>query len=288
MSFHPPNLPIRPDRKMNSVAGPGLRAFLLVLLVLLGPFHAKAAQSSQPARTEQKTPAAPLPAEEQPASGVPAEKTELVLLGKSAVLIEKNAPPQIRQFQETWSALLDRHNPDLVFATNNSPLPPPVLAQWKTITAKIPSMAPDEKLRIINGFFNNWSSIADDKNYGQEEYWASPAEFLHNGGGDCEDYAIIKYLALRHFSWPKEDLWIVFVDDLINKGKHAVLAARIHKRIFILDNLSRPAYLLIPEKQYEKQVAPLFALNEQGVWVFAGKTGEPKPEGKKSEARRQP
>lgn len=217
---------------------------------------------THPARPE----ATPRPAE--PAAPAAGQARRISLLGRTATLAEGDLPPDVRHFQENWHSLLARHHPDVVFGAATSPVPGPIRTQWKNIIARMPSMPPEEKLRIINGFFNNWSSESDLKNYGREEYWASPEEFLAKGG-DCEDYAFIKYLALRHFGWPADDLWIVFVRDRINKGDHAVLAARVKDRVFILDNLSRPAYLLIPEKQYAQQVTPLYALNEQGVWVFS-------------------
>src|SRR5262249_3645995 len=33
--------------------------------------------------------------------------------------------------------------------------------------------------------------------YGDADYWASPLQTLDRGAGDCEDYAILKYVALR-------------------------------------------------------------------------------------------
>lgn len=265
-----------------------LTCVLLILLIAsapcIAPAQPTANQQTQGGDTERPTSMDPRPESnaEQPVpvsarapadgalSGTPARGHELSLLGRSALLIEDAPSPQARHFQKDWQALLARHNATAAFAPTTTLLPGPVLAQWKAVISRMPAMKADEKLRTINGFFNNWSSEPDIKNYGQEEYWASPEEFLTKGGGDCEDYAIIKYLALRYFSWPAQDIWIVFVDDRINKGKHAVLAARMNDKIFILDNLSRPAYLLIPEKQYAGQVTPLYALNEQGVWIFPG------------------
>lgn len=89
--------------------------------------------------------------------------------------------------------------------------------QWKNISSQMPSMPPDKKLRVINGFFNSWPSRNDQTNYGKKEYWASPEEFFKKGSGDCEDYAIIKYFALRYFSWPAEDLWLVLVTEKKNQ-----------------------------------------------------------------------
>ena len=43
-------------------------------------------------------------------------------------------------------------------------------------------------------FFNS-VKYSDDKDiYGINDYWASPYEFLARDRGDCEDYAIAKFL----------------------------------------------------------------------------------------------
>ena len=260
----------------------------ILILLLLPPLTWVCSSPAQPSdqqrmRDEAQSDDAPpqtLPQPMQPASPIPPPETTLTLLGRTATLVEHNPSPEVRLFQQYWRTLLDRHQPDKVFGVDTCPLPGPTRTQWKNVTVRMPAMPPEEKLRLINGFFNNWQSISDLDNYGQEEYWASPEDFLTKGGGDCEDYAIIKYLALRYFSWPMEDIWIVFVHDNINNGNHAVLAARANNRVFILDNLSRPAYLLILEKQYAAQVAPRYALNEQGIWSFPVDKDAPRKENK--------
>jgi predicted transglutaminase-like cysteine proteinase len=133
----------------------------------------------------------------------------------------------------------------------------------------MPSWTSPEKLQYINGFFNRWESKSDLENYGVEEYWASPEEFLEKGGGDCEDFAIIKYLALRYFGWPEQDLWLLLGLKKTVGEFHAVLAARTGEKLFILDNLSKPVYLLIPEKQYIQNFIPQYAINELGIWEFS-------------------
>jgi predicted transglutaminase-like cysteine proteinase len=63
-------------------------------------------------------------------------------------------------------------------------------------------------------------------------------------------------------------MWILLGKDLKRQAAHAVLAARSGSRVFILDNLSSPAYLLIPEPQYLRNFLPLYAINESGFWIF--------------------
>ena len=282
-----------PARRVARVRIPVLILALLLALASSQPCPAQPPAERQPTDASQAGSATPRPdpptslvtpetpsRPEQSPAAPPVQATQLLLLGRAATLAERDPSPDVGRFQENWRAMLARHHPDAVFGATTCPLPGPILTQWKNIIARMPAMPPEEKLRVINGFFNGWSGESDRKSYGQEEYWAAPEEFLAKGGGDCEDYAIIKYLALRHFGWPAEDLWVVFVRDRINKGDHAVLAARVNNRVFILDNLSRPAYLLIPEKQYAGQVTPLYALSERGLWVFAREENDRKEEQK--------
>lgn len=194
----------------------------------------------------------------------------LLLLGRSSVLLGPDLPPQQQHMRSTWQAIMDQHKDDKVFGPEAALLPRPVAAQWKALSAKMPVLPPEARLRLINGFFNNTlPGETDASNYGQDEYWASPEEFLTKGSGDCEDYAIAKYLALRYFSWPEDEMWILFVNDHIYNTTHAVLLVRIKGRGFVLDNLSRPVYLLIPEKDYAQRATPLYALNRQGLRLFA-------------------
>ena len=177
--------------------------------------------------------------------------------------------PTPKHLKAMWDEVLARHDPERVFGRNPKHMPPFRVEQWRNIVAQYQGMPPDKKLRIVNGFFNNWPSKDDMKNYGVKEYWASPEEFLRKGSGDCEDYAIIKYLALRYLGWPAEDLWLVLVIENKTKRQHAVLAAHYDNATFILDNLSKPRYLLIPEKNYMKRYTPFYAVNDSGDWLFA-------------------
>jgi Predicted periplasmic protein len=185
-------------------------------------------------------------------------------------------PPYLQQM---WNSVLDRHVPEKAFGNNQTLMDNYKTQQWKNITAGWHGMTPDKKLRVINGFFNNWPSKSDMAIYGKTEYWATPEEMMQKGAGDCEDYAISKYLALRYLNWPAKDLWLVLVLDKKKRTHHAVLAARYGSTTFILDNLSKPRYLLIPEDTYMRGYTPFYAINEQSSWIFAmpGKSKHPPP-----------
>ena len=169
---------------------------------------------------------------------------------------------------ERWHTVLQRHREDDAFASGNTCMSQPMRKQWEALNVKFPQMSPLERLQAINAFFNLVPIGKDLNIYGQEEYWAYPAEFFRKSIGDCEDIAIAKYFALRHLNWPKNDLWLVLIHDLRRKTGHAVVAARHKGSIFILDNLSRPRGRIVPHEAQAAIYSPILALNETSAWVF--------------------
>ncbi len=199
---------------------------------------------------------------------IPSNTPRTTVLGAEFVLVnDVQLPEKLARLRTRWDEILQNHKYD-IFTPANIPLTKMHKGQWvalSKITAKSPRSL--KTLRNINGFFNSISSQQDKDFYGKNEYWATPEEFMRNKRGDCEDYAIAKYFALQHFTWPKKDLWVVFLHDKVNVGGHAILLAKIDDKRFVLDNLSQPNYLLIPAVQYEKQVDPFAMGNHQGLWL---------------------
>lgn len=79
------------------------------------------------------------------------------------------------------------------------------------------------KLEKINDFFNG-VKYGDDKDiYGIADYWASPYEFLARDKGDCEDYAIAKFFALKYLGVPTSKMFLSYVRVDGAKDAHMVL-----------------------------------------------------------------
>ena len=57
--------------------------------------------------------------------------------------------------------------------------------------------------------------MSDQALYGEIDFWASPLATLGRGAGDCEDYAIAKFVALRLAGMSADDLRIVIMRDTI-------------------------------------------------------------------------
>lgn len=78
--------------------------------------------------------------------------------------------------------------------------------------------------------------IDDLTQHGQIDVWTSPLATLERGGGDCEDYAIAKFVALRRAGFASDDVRIVVLRDTIRGEDHAVAAARLDGNWLMLDN----------------------------------------------------
>jgi len=93
------------------------------------------------------------------------------------------------------------------------------------------------QLGEINRAINLRIKPADDwVQHGVADLWSTPLSTLAAGAGDCEDYAILKYAALRELGVAPDDLRIIIVRDLRRGADHAVLAVRDDEQWLILDN----------------------------------------------------
>ncbi|MGD9920697.1 MAG: transglutaminase-like cysteine peptidase [Pseudorhodoplanes sp.] len=77
---------------------------------------------------------------------------------------------------------------------------------------------------------------SDVLRFGVADHWASPLETVSAGAGDCEDYAILKLLALQAAGIARDDLRMIIVHDHVMRRDHAVAAARVDGRWLLLDN----------------------------------------------------
>jgi predicted transglutaminase-like cysteine proteinase len=115
--------------------------------------------------------------------------------------------------------------------------------------------------RAINLAIKPMSDLAQ---WGVIDRWSAPLETLGSGRGDCEDYAIAKYVALSEAGIGENDLRLVIVRDLGFGEDHAILAVRDGEKWLLLDNRR----LVLLEDSELQQVEPLFALNRDGVREF--------------------
>jgi len=135
-------------------------------------------------------------------------------------------------------------------------------AAWPATRESLKGKPLLEQLNGVNRFFNRWTYRSDVEIYKIRNYWATPAEFMNNSG-DCKDYAIIKYYALKQVGVDTNSMRIVVLTDIIRNVAHAVLAVYHEGNAYILDNLSN---LVLPYTQLT-HYRPQFSVNENYRWV---------------------
>lgn len=138
----------------------------------------------------------------------------------------------------------------------------PQQKSWRTIITRASGLSRADQLKAVNQFFNRWPYKLDMEVYRRREYWATPAEFLAHSG-DCEDYSIAKYFALRQLGFSKDQLRIVVLWDEIRGLGHAVLSYHGNNDILILDSLSN---FIVTHKRY-KHYIPQVSMNESTRWA---------------------
>jgi predicted transglutaminase-like cysteine proteinase len=144
--------------------------------------------------------------------------------------------------------------------------------------AESASMDEVSRLKRLNTFFNRRVEYREDRDvWGQVDYWATPLEMLNKGAGDCEDYAIGKYLSLIAAGVSPAKMRMVYVRAQVGGAvlAHMVLAYYPEPTAepLILDNLItdiRPA-------SRRPDLAPVFSFNAEGLWQGVGSTtaGDP-------------
>ena len=106
--------------------------------------------------------------------------------------------------------------------------------------------------------------MSDWAQYGYAQFWASPLQTLSSGAGDCKDYAIVKYAALRELGIAPSDLRLVIVRDDVRQAEHEILAVRDGTNWLILDNLTMAMLNAAQIRHYY----PLFVMDYRGARAF--------------------
>jgi predicted transglutaminase-like cysteine proteinase len=116
-----------------------------------------------------------------------------------------------------------------------------------------------EKLEAVNNFFNEVRYSSDMKIYGVSDYWATPWEFLGKDIGDCEDYVISKYFALKYLGVDYKKLFFSYVRSTKFNQPHMVLTyfETPKSEPLVLDNNN---HKIFPASQ-RKDLIPIYNFN---------------------------
>jgi len=137
---------------------------------------------------------------------------------------------------------------------------------WHQLIDNHQDKTDQQKLEYVNAFFNTHVQFLDDQAlWKKKDYWATPIETLTIGGGDCEDYAIAKYITLKRLGIDEEKLRLTYVKAIEINQAHMVLTYFENKRAipFVLDNL----IIDIKPANERNDLLPVYSFNGSGLWL---------------------
>jgi predicted transglutaminase-like cysteine proteinase len=133
---------------------------------------------------------------------------------------------------------------------------------WQELLVELDGRPLKEQVTRVNRFVNQWRYRPDRAVYGKSDYWASPLEFLRNSG-DCEDYAILKYVSLKLLGVDEEQIRLAVVQDELRNLAHAVLVVYKEDTAVVLDNLTNA---VLPHDRVVNYT-PYYTVNATTRWA---------------------
>ena len=146
---------------------------------------------------------------------------------------------------------------------------------WRELLTSSSGQSEATKLKRVNEFFNQKILFGDDiKIWGTPDYWATPLEVLGRREGDCEDFAIAKYVTLKLLGVPSSKMRLNYVKARLGGPQSQIVQAHMvlsyyqapEEEPLILDNLIsdiRPA-------SRRPDLTTVFGFNAEGLWVGGG------------------
>ncbi len=171
---------------------------------------------------------------------------------------------KLGKFQK-WTDTLKRYAgeaPEEMQVCQLSPTNKCHLAKWRIFLKQILTKPKRDQLEMVNSYLNNWLYVIDPVNYGVKDYWATPKQFMQRAG-DCEDYAISKYMSLAHLGFSKDRMRVLVLQDLNLKTAHAVLLVELDGQVWLLDNqISK-----VIDANRVKHYKAIYSINEKAWWL---------------------
>ena len=178
--------------------------------------------------------------------------------------------PNLSQFPK-WTGVLERYAHERPLEGLPCSGGSCAVQRWKRFLGGLEGKSALQQLESVNRYVNQTIYRTDMARYGVVDHWATPVEFFGRSG-DCEDYAIAKYLSLRNLGWEKKDLRILVLNDEVRRELHAVLIAYHGGTAYVLDNLTTD----LLEHAAIRHYTPIFSINET-TWYFHQHWNPPAP-----------
>lgn len=243
-----------------------------------------------------------------PAQAVLKEKLAHIFEDKAApVVLNVQTLPQTSSYYGMpahWVAMMGRQD----MAMRN-PENAQTYFQWMSQLDKYKDASVWDKARAVDALVDKDIKYqSDETTYGRDEYWASPLEIITARQGDCEDFAILKYYALRYLGVEPDRLYVIVVGDKPGSDlNHATLLVNVAKapkpaqndnmlpgtdglnlpaipattqkpapvRFVVIEDDDTPQGLLLEPMKLGYH--PYFAMNEKAIWYVPEKPKKEDP-----------
>ena len=156
-----------------------------------------------------------------------------------------------------WTGMFARFDRELSSGRSSD-----LVEEWRSRLKRYEGMELKAMADKINDLVNESNYILDNKNWGKSDYWATPVEFLRRGG-DCEDFAIAKYTALRALGVSEDRLRVMIVHDTVKNIPHAILVVYTDQGPYALDNQSTN----LIDADRAGRYRPIFSINRYAWWL---------------------
>ncbi len=163
-----------------------------------------------------------------------------------------------------WTALMPRYEQQRAASADQCIGTGCLNQKWEALLSALDGKPVQEQINAVNSFFNAMKYVSDQQNYGVADYWNTPYELMERGG-DCEDYAIAKYISLKRLGVSESDMRLLIVHDQDLGGElHAILEVKVDEVAQILDNQAKS---VLPEARIN-HYQPIYAINEAKWWAY--------------------
>ncbi len=123
-----------------------------------------------------------------------------------------------------------------------------------------------KKITAVNRFFNQLEFSSDINTWKKKDYWASRLEFLGKGQGDCEDYAVAKFLTMMQLGVPAKKLFLTYVKAIGYPEAAHLVVTYYQKRgtvPLVLDNYNKQ---ILPATQ-RKDLVPVYSFTANDLYI---------------------
>lgn len=224
--------------------------FLVVLsacvLMLLNPFQAQAAPSDRSVKLSSLV----TPAKIKKFSKAPS------LFGSKE--IRSN---DVKPFTK-WTSVLNRYERQMRGVEGAS------YRAWFDRLSHLQDADIHTKMRQVNNIVNLNRYVVDQQGWGQSDHWATPVEFIARRSGDCEDFAITKFMTLKALGVPESAMRIAVVQDTIKQIPHAILIVYTGGQSYVLDNQIKQVVSTTTVSHYK----PVYSISRYAWWRHSDTT----------------